>query len=267
MKMSRARLAPHRMKLQSVWVLALVTGLCIPLPRVHADESSELDDAAARAQYAFYTADTRGLEEIASLIDSLDVPAALAPMKEYYAGYSQWKLAQLHAQAPAGGKSGSRSAASKAAAQACERHMQSALKLDARMAEAHAINAACSAYGSTLTSSNCSRSKSLRTAQELEPANPRVRLIDVLCLEGSEATSPAYVDKLRSVVASFEAQPPSRPGKPDWGQAEALVLLGQSHLLRGDSLAARDVIERALVIAPDYRKAQELLQVAAARPR
>jgi Tfp pilus assembly protein PilF len=45
-----------------------------------------------------------------------------------------------------------------------------------------------------------------------------------------------------------------------------LVLLGQSYLQKGDSLAARDAIERALVLAPDYRKAQELLQPAATRP-
>ena len=56
-------------------------------------------------------------------------------------------------------------------------------------------------------------------------------------------------------------------GKPDWGHAEALTLLGGSYLTSGDPVAARDALERALVIAPDYREAQELLQTAAARPR
>jgi hypothetical protein len=32
-------------------------------------------------------------------------------------------------------------------------------------------------------------------------------------------------------------------------------------------VAARDVLERALVLAPDYRQAQKLLQTAANRPR
>jgi Tfp pilus assembly protein PilF len=44
-------------------------------------------------------------------------------------------------------------------------------------------------------------------------------------------------------------------------------MLGANDLRRGDSRAARDAIERALVIAPDYRKAQALLQDAAARPK
>ena len=75
------------------------------------------------------------------------------------------------------------------------------------------------------------------------------------------------LERWRTVVAKFEAAPPSQPGKPDWGHAEALTLLGQSYLKRGEMVAARDVLERALVLAPDYRQAQKLLQTAANRPR
>jgi len=44
-------------------------------------------------------------------------------------------------------------------------------------------------------------------------------------------------------------------------------MLGESYLQRGDPVAARDTLERALVMAPDYRQAQQLLQGAATRPR
>jgi len=44
-------------------------------------------------------------------------------------------------------------------------------------------------------------------------------------------------------------------------------MLGQANLRRGDAAAARDPIERALIIAPDYRKARETLENAATRPR
>ena len=40
----------------------------------------------------------------------------------------------------------------------------------------------------------------------------------------------------------------------------------RDYLQRGDPVAARDALERALVIAPDYREAQELLQTAADAP-
>jgi len=43
-------------------------------------------------------------------------------------------------------------------------------------------------------------------------------------------------------------------------------LLGHIYLERGEALAARDLLEHALAIAPDYRKAQDLLG-ALSRPR
>jgi tetratricopeptide (TPR) repeat protein len=106
----------------------------------------------------------------------------------------------------------------------------------------------------------------MRTALTLGPENPRVHFINALCAP-SEEGDPVAIDRWRAVVAKFEAAPPSQPGKPDWGHAEALTLLGDSYLKRGEMVAARDVLERALVLAPDYRQAQQLLKTAAIRPR
>lgn len=233
-----------------------------------ADSMAELDDAAARLQYAFYTADARHLEEVVKLMDRLETPADLKAMKDYYAAYGQWKLAQLYMDEDRRGASGARAAATKAA-QSCSRHSEEAFKREPGLEEAYAINAVCGALGSRLAVfSGCGRSKSLRTAQQLAPDNPRVLLIEAICLGGNDAAaSTESFDKLRQALLAFESDPPSRPGRPDWGQAEALVLLGESYLQRGDALAARDALERALVLAPDYRKAQALLQPAATRPR
>ncbi|MBC7983677.1 MAG: hypothetical protein H7Y02_07485, partial [Candidatus Obscuribacterales bacterium] len=57
--------------------------------------------------------------------------------------------------------------------------------------------------------------------------------------------------QLSDVVAAFDALPPSEPGAPDWGHAEALAYLGQAALARGNRIAARNSLERALVLAPD----------------
>ncbi|HWK72832.1 MAG TPA: hypothetical protein VNQ81_01070 [Povalibacter sp.] len=239
--------------------------LCIPALCVLADPISDLDDAAARAQYAFYTADSRTLEDVLGLIERLQVPPALTVMKEYYGAFGNWKLAQLYTEAAAG-KPATRASLEKAA-QDCQRHAKAALQLDPRFGEAFAIDAICSAFVPGLTQTSCARSKSLRMAQEIEPTNPRIKLIEVMCFEKDEVASAAYAEKLRATANAFETAPPSRPGKPDWGQAEALLLLGQNYLQRGDLVAARDAIEHALVIAPDYRRAQELLETAATRPR
>lgn len=244
----------------------MFVGLCIPVLQAHADEASELDDAAARLHYAFYTADVRAIEQAVGLILQLPAPPNQPGLKEYYAAYGYWKLAQTSAEEAAARRTSSRGSVSKAA-QACDRQADLAVEKDPRLAEAYAIDSVCSSFGSALMlSSNCA-SKSLRTAKELDPQNPRILLIETLCAQKDAANPAAFTQRLRALVSAFEHAPPVRPGKPDWGQAEALVMLGENYLQRGDSLAARDAIERALVIAPDYRKAQELLQVAAARPK
>ncbi|MFL6548912.1 MAG: hypothetical protein ACJ8OJ_09455 [Povalibacter sp.] len=216
------------------------------------DALSDLDDAAARMQYAYYTADSRALEEALSLIAAMEA-SPVPGLKEYFSAYGEWKLAQLYAEAQASGKNVNPGKA----AQECVRQAKAAIAANARMAEAHAIQAICA--GSKPSGGDCS-AKPLRNALELEPQNPRVRLIELLCVGSKELPTANSLQRARALVAAFESAPPSRPGKPDWGQAEALVLLGQIYLERGDSVAARDSIERALVVAPDYRRAQQLLQ-------
>src|SRR4051812_12122052 len=56
----------------------------------------ELDDAAARLQYAFYSADLRGLQNVLDLIQAEEIDAP-SGAKEYQLAYGEWKLAQLYA--------------------------------------------------------------------------------------------------------------------------------------------------------------------------
>jgi hypothetical protein len=256
-----------RRVLAPIGITLLAAGLATP---VLADAIAELDDAQARALYAFYTADARGLEDIVAVIEHLEVPDSLTPLKEYNAAYGSWKLAELYAQAAnQSDKRAARTLATKAA-QACLSHTKNTLLTDAKLVEVYVVDAACTALARNPRAEArslvplCARSKSFRTALELAPNNPRVMLMADLCPRDDAPTS---IERLRATVAAFDAAPPSRPGYPDWGQAEALLLLGQHYLQLGDARAARDVIEKALVIAPDYRKARELLDAAAVRPR
>lgn len=241
-----------------------------------AESTAEIDDVAARMQYAFYTADVRALQEVQDVLARLEVPPQSVAMKEYYLGFGDWKAAQLHEVRSRGQPSGSEARSNVVkAAQACTKHMQTAITQDARFAEAHAIEALCAglpqslrASGGRPTQSSCARSKGLQTALKLEPGNPRVRLVEYLC-QGDTGNERAAVrfEQLQDVVAAFEAAPPSRPGRPDWGEAEALALMGEEYLRRGDNVAARNALERALVLAPDFHAAQKMLQTAAARSR
>jgi Tetratricopeptide repeat. len=235
----------------------------------YAESVTELDDAAARMQYAFYTGDSQGIETVLKTLEEFQVEDALAASKAYQLAYGNWKLSQLYLQPPSAEhpKPNAKSLAAKAA-QACVRQARNAVEKDATLAEALAIEAACEGHSATARtgSAGCANSKPLRTAAGLAPNNPRVKLIQAICAPNIPA-DPAATERWRAVVASFEAAPPSRPGKPDWGHVEALTMLGETYLQRGDPVAARDALERALVLAPDYRQAQQLLQAAATRPR
>jgi hypothetical protein len=241
----------------------LVLALAIPLAQ--ADALSELDDAAARIQYASYTADARGIEDALGLVHRLELPESRKAMKEYYVAYGEWKLAELYADEAADGRRGARASSVKAA-KACEDAADSATELDARLAEAYAMSAICAALASRapelLSLGGCERDKALRTARELDPSNPRVRLIEAQCLRASEKNPAALLTRVQAIAKDFDAAPSGAPGRPDWGQPEALLLLGELQLQQGDWAGARDSLERALVIAPDYRKARERLQKA-----
>jgi len=233
--------------------------------QVQAVSSEELDDASARVEYAFYTSDTRSLEAVLQMIERLEMDDPLVSMQHYYAAFGYWKLAQLYSEQAAQGRKGARGLADRAG-DACSEHAAAALQRDGRMFEAQALKAACSRFGlgarvgDLASAAGCSRHKSLRTAQAADPKNPRIRLIGAWCAaDKARAGSKAVLDKAQAAVTAYEASPVNLPGAPNWGEPEALVLLGQVYLERGDALAARDLLEQALVIAPDYRKAQELL--------
>ena len=254
----------HRFaRLGSLFLLVMACGA------LEAQTSIELDDAAARLQYAFYTDDTRALEEVLKMVEAVEGggDAVVVTARSYQLAYGNWKLAQLYAQ-PKDDHSDTKSQARKAA-QRCAKEAKASLERNGNQAELYAIEAACADFAPDAPgggSPACAKSKSMRQALTLAKDNPRVQLIQLLCQDG-KATDPAATDRWRTVVATFEAAPPSRPGQSDWGHVEALTLLGASYLQRGDPVAARDTLERALVLAPDYRQAQRLLQTAAIRPR
>jgi Tfp pilus assembly protein PilF len=52
---------------------------------------------------------------------------------------------------------------------------------------------------------------------------------------------------------------------PGWGHGEAYLELGRQYQARGDLLGARNWIEKALIVAPDYKSAQRQLASLVAR--
>ena len=73
------------------------------------------------------------------------------------------------------------------------------------------------------------------------------------------AEKTAAVQKLRAVTAMFEAARAGASTTPEWGAAEAYAFLGRALFDQRDVVGAREALERALLIAPDYAFAKRLM--------
>lgn len=226
---------------------------------------AEFDDAQARLQYGFLTADARAIQSVLQEIEGYTADGSLAALRAYQLAYGNWKLAQIYAQDSGAGRTASLSAK---AAKSCAEHARAARNADPRMAEAFALEAVCEGMPRGFLrliglTGSCARHKQLRTALSLEPSNPRVLLIEAVCAGNKDSV--ADTARWRKVVDAFTRSPPASAGKPDWGEPEAWVLLGEAHLQRGEGIQAREALERALVLAPDYTVARTLLDTLATR--
>ncbi len=206
-----------------------------------AEVSAELLDLAARVQYGYYQADARAIEAAQAALDRLgDSPGVV-----YYRDFAALRLAQLGA-----GRGDKRLSD-------CARR-EAPIGLTGRAAaEAAVLAAACA-----LAASDDRRfAQALARARALDDDHPRIALVEAWALERSVADKPGaraeLEAKLTAVVAAFDAWTPTIDD-PEWGQAEALAALGETALARGDVRAARDLLERALLLAPDYSRAVAL---------
>jgi hypothetical protein len=226
---------------------------------------SDLDDSAARMQYAFFTDDIQALEEVLARVTEYKPPEGLEAARSYQLAYGHWRLAELYAAAAERDRDAASQAAN--AARVCVDEARDTVAKDARDAEAHAILAVCEALPRgglrlpKVVAGSCARSRALRTATALAAKNPRVRLIEALCTNAPDTA--AEITRWREIADTFSTMDAARQGKPDWGHAEALVELARRYLRHNDRVAARDAVERALVIAPDYVAAQALLRIVA----
>jgi Tetratricopeptide repeat len=105
----------------------------------------------------------------------------------------------------------------------------------------------------------------IHRALQLAPRNPRVLLLEAIGdylhpkgLHPQGAATPSC-GKFKSVAEVFEAERADVDQIPGWGAAEAYTWLGRCYLDSGDGNSARDALERALLIAPEFGQARRLL--------
>jgi tetratricopeptide (TPR) repeat protein len=236
--------------------IALVVALCGAAELAPAAPAAELADLAARIEYGFYGDEPRVIEAARASLERLAEDDALA---RYYLAFGAFRLAQLDAQRgrePSG-----------ALLDSCVDDATPAAGDES--AEAWVLVGACASLGGE----GRRRDHALGRARALDPKNPRIALLEAWAISMHPAAAePAVRDAAaaqleKSIEAFAAASAPAHAA--DWGEPEAFAQLSEIALARGEVRAARDLLERALLLAPGYGVAIELrgkLQ-GGARPR
>ena len=150
----------------------------------------------------------------------------------------------------------------------CSERLDRVLAADSDSAEALALQSACLALQSRLDPWRSPLAAPLslnrgERALRLAPDNPRVLLLGALAardrprLFGGDPQRASVL--LGRAVSAFERQRGRPRAVPGWGAADAFTYMARDDLARGQPVAARDVLERALLVAPDFAQARLLM--------
>jgi tetratricopeptide (TPR) repeat protein len=237
-------------------------------------------DIEGRIQYAYYTNDVRALNAV---LDSAALkPKAGAEGEEggdvdpgtraYFRALAHYRLAQVF--------NVTRKGNARKAIGDCADEVDKAVDalpvvkygLDdtpanqLKRAEAYALGVACTLAGREMSSIPFTGGRigsRVEDAVKLEPKNPRVRLAEALSqyerAGKKEEEKAAALKKLRAVTVMFEQARAQASTIPEWGAAEAYAFLGRALIDQRDVVGAREALERALLIAPDYALARNLM--------
>jgi tetratricopeptide (TPR) repeat protein len=244
-------MSTRRVRLRGHWLLTALASLGFgTFAPVRAADVNWLD-LESRIQYGYYTEDAHSLRNVAESLGTADPQDRL---KSYYIGLLAYRLSLL-AEKDEEGKQ----------AQRCVGALDEAVRAQSEFADALALQAACLGLLADLSSwrkpfgPGHKSIAQLRKAVRLAPKNPRVLLLDALADYGRVEPAARSCEKFKGTAAVFDAERADVDQVPGWGAAEAYMWLGRCYLDKGDVLPARDALERALLIAPEFAQARRLL--------
>ena len=259
----------------------LVPVLGWPVLGCTSDASTSWLDIESRIQYGYYTED---LHSLRNLTDALAANPSHDGLKSYYQGLLEYRLtlllrAQADRAAAAAGESAPqphRNDRSKneprQRIERCVRDLDAALEAQSNFADALALQSAClglqaefSAWRAPLAAPKSV--SEIHRALQWAPKNPRVLLLDAIgeyehskpAASTSEPNATQVCGKFKAVTAVFEEERAAVDKVPGWGAAEAYTWLGRCYLDTGEAVEARDALERALLIAPEFDQARRLI--------
>jgi tetratricopeptide (TPR) repeat protein len=245
---------------------------------VWAQGAPDWADVEGRIQYAYYTNDARALNGVLTSLkpkpgaEAEEAAAADAGTRAYFRALAHYRLAQV--------LNTTQKSQAKNAADDCGDEIDAAVKALPRIpigldelpenrlkrAEAYSLGTACTLAGREMSSIPFGGGRigsRIDEAVKLEPKNPRVRLVEALAQfdrAGKNADEKAVaLRNLRAVTVMFEQARAQASTTPEWGAAEAYAFLGRALIDQRDAVGAREALERALLIAPEYAFARRLM--------
>ncbi len=215
--------------------------------------TTEWPDVEGRIQYGFYTEDARAVSDV---VNQLSAPeSGEDPMRHYYIGFANYRLSALLA--------GKDKVRAREAAARCVSRLDEAVRGKSNFAEGMALQSACLRELRNLTPfkplAGVKSAGQMEKALKLAPKDPRVLLLQALENGDAGKIDGVGITRLKKAAEAFEAERQGVDRTPGWGAAETYAYLGRGYLDQGDVLAARDALERALLIAPDFAYAKRLL--------
>jgi hypothetical protein len=240
-------------QLHLVTALATLFAGLMCLSAACADE--QVRDLSSRLEYAFYAEDSRSLQADLRALVALELDATDDAVRTYQVDYGRWKLAQLL---------GERDATSaEQFAEACANSKIANNTDNALKAKRYALHAACLGMLEQLRPMRSvlykrDRDTALSQALLLDSKLPQVQLVAIWLKSGNKIVPD--LESLNRLIALYDATALATSGGDGvWGHAESCYLLGRSALTKNEILIARNALERALILAPDYQAAQRLL--------
>jgi tetratricopeptide (TPR) repeat protein len=251
---------PARWRASSAAIVLLASGI--------AAQELDLRDVEGRIEYAWFTEDANTLRNLIRTAEGALPKSADSAFARYQLGFAHYRLGQLLAQR--------KDAGAGEAFSGCVDELDRAVEVNEEFADAYALQSACYVSLASLQAWRAvvygpQGDAKLDKARQLAPRNPRVVLLDAVAdaekpkaLGGDKARAHT---KIKRAVELFEATAEPAAGEPNWGAAEAYLYLGRGLMQAGDTLGARNALEQALIIAPEFAAARRELQRLTGGPR
>jgi tetratricopeptide (TPR) repeat protein len=231
--------------------------LCLAGLSAHAQTGGDLE---AQILYAFHTEDSNQLADLVQTMTTQEQSGSADNALRYHLAHAQYRLGLLDGDKPEHN--------AESAFADCIEQLKVVLGQDPNSVESLALQSACYSNLARLRKVEAVLLRSraadrLASAFKLAPHNPRVELLratDGLARSrpGSSENAQAFA-QLQLAAQLFEQTSATSVDAPGWGHAEAYLELGRQLQAHGDVLGARNWIEKALIIAPDFKAAQRQL--------